>query len=554
MWRVLAIVLALIVGLGISVYVLRKELILLVVTTASKTEIAPNRPITWTPGPAKPQAPAAPRPPQILLKFGEEQGKKDKKTFGGGVAGGRVPTPNIDRLAREGAMFTQAYSGAGSCAPSRAMLMTGRYPTRTGFEFTPTLAGMTRVLAMFMNDRNEGSPLPRVEWNAEHAAKTPPFDEQGLPGSEVTIAELVRAAGYRTAHIGKWHLGRGPEFGPNAQGFDESLLMASGLYLPKDDERGVAAKLDSHPLDRFLWAALQFSASFNGGPFFEPAGYLTDYWTDESLKVIEANRHQPFFLYLAHWGPHIPLQATREDFEAVGDIKPHRLRVYAAMIRALDRSVGRVLDALKAHGLDENTIVVFSSDNGAAAYLGLEDLNAPYRGWKVTHFEGGIRVPLFVRWPAKIPAGTRIDTPVAHIDVMPTLAAAAGAPLPEGVEIDGRNMLVELLDGRKIRGPKDPIFWQSGDYRVVRQGDWKLQVSARQDRMWLYDLANDPTEQVNLAERRPEKLTELKSLIDTHAASGRPALYPYSIASPIPIDKHAEEEIAEGDDYVIWQN
>ncbi|GIR71678.1 MAG: hypothetical protein CM15mP74_29290 [Halieaceae bacterium] len=138
---------------------------------------------------------------------------------------------------------------------------------------------------------------------------------------------------------------------------------------------------------------------------FEPGGYLTDYWTDESIKVIKANRNRPFFLYLAHWGIHTPLQATRADYEAVGDIQPHRLRVYAAMTRALDRSVGRVMAALEEEGLADNTIVVFTSDNGGAGYVGLAEVNAPYRGWKITYFEGGIRVPLFVKWPAQIAAG-----------------------------------------------------------------------------------------------------------------------------------------------------
>ena len=243
-----------------------------------------------------------------------------------------------------------------------------------------------------------------------------PFEAQGLPGEEVTVAELLKDAGYHTIHIGKWHLGRSEESRPTAQGFDESLLMASGLYLPEDDPDVVNAKLDFDPIDKFLWARMQYAASYNNGDWFEPGGYLTDYWTDEASKVIEANRDRPFFLYLAHWGVHTPLQATREDYEAVGDIQPERLRVYAAMIRALDRSVGRIMDKLEEEGLSDNTVIVFTSDNGGAGYIGLPEVNAPYRGWKITLFEGGIRVPMFVSWPGKIPAGTQIDTPVARPD------------------------------------------------------------------------------------------------------------------------------------------
>ena len=203
------------------------------------------------------------------------------------------------------------------------------------------------------------------------------------------------------------HLGNAPKFHPNAQGFDESLNMDGMLHLPEDHPDVVNARVDFDPIDRFLWASAQFVTSYNNGERFAPGGYLADYWTDESLKVIEANRNRPFFLYLAHWGVHAPLQATRADYDAVGDIGPHRLRVYAAMIRALDRSVGRIMAKLEQEGLADNTLIVLSSDNGAPGYLGLEGLNAPYRGGKGNFFEGGIRVPLLARWPSLAGQPTR---------------------------------------------------------------------------------------------------------------------------------------------------
>ena len=149
------------------------------------------------------------------------------------------------------------------------------------------------------------------------------------------------------------------------------------------------------------------------GPWFAPRGYLADYWTDEAISVIKKNKNQPFFLKLAHWGVHSPLQATKADYDAVGDIKPDRLRVYAAMVRAVDRSVGRILDTLQEEGLAENTIIVFTSDNGGAGYIGLPDINKPYRGWKMTLFEGGIHVPMFMSWPGHIPAQSKVTSPVA---------------------------------------------------------------------------------------------------------------------------------------------
>ncbi|MEZ5938256.1 MAG: sulfatase [Hyphomonadaceae bacterium] len=558
--------LALVVVAGGAAWLNRKAIILYIATNSGKVDdIAPNHPVPWQAGPeAVAETPAdaaadnatdddAPRPPNIIFILADDLGINDLSTFGGGVAGGRVPTPNIDRLAREGAIFRQAYAGTASCAPSRAMIMTGRYPTRTGFEFTPTPDGMGRIVSMF--SENAASGLPRVDYDGKAEKQAPPFRSQGLPGSEVTIAEVLKQAGYHTVHIGKWHTGLGPEFGPNAQGFDESLLMASGLYMREDDPDVVNAKLSFDPIDKFLWARMQFAAAYNEGDWFEPGGYLTDYWTDEAIKVIHANRNRPFFLNVAHWGVHTPLQATKEDFEAVGDIEPHRLRVYAAMVRALDRSVGRLLDALDEEGLADNTVIVFTSDNGGAGYIGLPEINQPYRGWKLTLFEGGIRVPMFVRWPGHVAPGTLIDDPVAHIDLMPTFASLGQAPLPEGVEIDGRDLAPYALgQAAPDARPHDTIFWESGYYRVVRHGDWKLQATERPEKMWLFNLADDPTEKHDLSTERPEVVAELKALLDEHRASAVPPLYPSTTQSPIAIDKTSAERVTKDDEYLYWPN
>jgi len=524
---------------------------------ANNIEVGPHQPIEWDQGPSVASALASERPPNIVFILLDDLGYNDISTFGGGVADGRVPTPNIDKLAADGAIYTQAYSGTGTCAPSRAMLMTGRYPTRTGFEFTPTPDGMATVLSSFANNNRRedyAKYLPDLEVNGDVSETDLPFEDQGLPGSEVTIAELLKEKDYHTVHIGKWHLGRRSDFMANAQGFDESLLMHSGLFLAEDDPNVVNAKLDFDPIDKFLWAGMQYAASFNGGEPYEPGGYLTDWWTDESLKVIEANKNRPFFLYLAHWAPHTPLQATKEDYEAVGDIKPHRRRVYAAMIHALDRSVGRVVAKLEEEGLSENTIIVLSSDNGGAGYIDLPEVNSPYRGWKITLFEGGIRVPMFIKWPKRIAPGTIVDTPVAHIDVLPTLASAAGVELPTDRIIDGRNMLVEATGEGIIERPNDAIFWQSGSYQVVRAGDWKLQWDGLQKKTWLFDLATDPTEQNNLAGQRMDKRHELQALLDAHQAGSVGPLYSHKLASPIVIDKTPEGQVTAEDEYIVWPN
>ncbi len=547
----IAILLFIVVG-GALAWFNRQAIALYVVTNRGKVDVAPNRPVHWQAGPTEAGTPSGERPPNIVFILADDLGINDISTFGGGVAGGRVPTPNIDRLAAEGIIFDQAYAGSAICSPSRAMLMTGRYPTRTGFEFTPTPDGMGRIVNMFNDPERSG--LPPLDLNRERDEAALPFDQQGLPGSEVTIAEVLRDAGYHTAHIGKWHLGRGAEFGPNAQGFDESLLMASGLYLPEDDPDVVNARVDFDPIDIFLWARLQFAASFNESEWFEPGGYLTDYWTDEAINFIRANRNRPFFLYLAHWGVHTPLQATRADYEAVGEITPHRLRVYAAMVRALDRSVGEIMAELDAQGLADNTILVFSSDNGAPGYIGLPEVNAPYRGWKLTFFEGGIRVPLFMRWPAQIAAGSHSAMPAAHIDLMPTLAAAGRANLPKDVPIDGVNLLPVAMGSDVVSRPDNAIFWQSGYYRSVRQGDWKLQVSQRPNRSWLYNLAEDPTEQTDLTRRFPRRVAAMRALLDRHWRSGRSPLYPYTLEAPIAVDRTLAERVREGDEVIYWPN
>jgi uncharacterized sulfatase len=552
MKKILVFVLILATILGGFAYQYRTDLLLFYVSQQAQPEIGPNVEIQWQQGPAAADRPPGDRPPNIVFILADDLGINDLSAFGGGVAGGAVPTPNIDAIAREGVMFTRSYAGHGTCAPSRAMLMTGRYPTRTGFEFTPTPPGFSRMVTMMGNEMDDG--LPPGDYNRELDESQPDYWTKGLPAEETTIAEVLRDKGYHTVHIGKWHLGNRNGMAPNDQGFDESLLMDSQLFAEEDDPEVVNAKLDFDPIDKFLWARGRFSTRFNGGDAFKPGGYLTDYWTDESLKVIEANRHRPFFLYLAHWGVHTPLQATKDDYEAVGDLEPHRLRVYAAMVRSLDRSVRRIEEKLQALGLAENTLIIFSSDNGGAGYIGLPEVNAPYRGWKITFFEGGIRAPIFMKWPAKIPAGTTVEQPVAHIDLMPTMAAAAGAELPTQLEIDGQNLLPVALGTGALQRPDDALYWQSGRTRVVRAGDWKLQVEGRRDKKWLFDLGNDPTEQTNLATSRPAKLAELQALLDRHQAGARDLLWQPTTERPIAIDKTRAERVGPGDEIVYWPN
>ncbi|MFN3237697.1 MAG: sulfatase-like hydrolase/transferase [Pseudomonadales bacterium] len=545
----LALALSVVLALIGTAYIFRVELMLGAISWRSEraTPVGPHQEVVWQSGPE--QASETTDTPNIVLIVADDLGWNDLTFNGGGVAGGTVPTPNIDSIAKGGVNFVNGYAGQGTCAPSRAMMMTGRYGSRFGFEFTPTPAGMSTALGMMLGQEKDRPPSIPNE-NTRAVA----YENMGLPASEITIAEVLKQQGYYTAHIGKWHLGRTNGSAPQDQGFDQSLLMHSGLYAEEDDPNVVNSKLPYDPIDRFLWAGMKYAASYNGSAAFEPGGYLTDYYTNEAVKVIENNKHRPFFLYLAHWAPHTPLQAAKQDYDALDHIEDHTERVYAAMIRGLDRGVGEVLDTLKAAGLEENTIVIFTSDNGGAGYVGIDDLNKPFRGWKITNFEGGIHVPYFIKWPKRIPAGMTYDKPVHHFDIYATAAEAAGASLAPEHQLDGVSLLPFALGETEQEKPHDTLFWRAGDYRTVRHHDWKLAVDPLMGNTFLFDLSKDPGEENNIADAHPEVVAQLQDLLAAHNAEMVPPLWDSSSASAINVDKHLREEISPDDTYIYWGN
>ncbi len=548
MIRALGVLLLLLVPL----FVYRAEVVLFLAGTMieASRDVRPNQEVAWQRGPEVASAPPSERPPNIVLILADDMGWNDVSTYGGGAGAGSVTTPNIDALARDGVAFTTGYAGNGTCAPSRAAILSGRYGTRFGFEFTPTPELMAPLMGVVMS----ASPVERRRPIINHDFEQTAWDDMGMPTEEITIAETLKTVGYHNVHIGKWHVGESNGMAANDQGFDESLLMQGTLFLPEDHPDVVNSKQMFDPIDRFLWTAGGYGVKYNGGPAFEPKGHVTDYYTDEAVKVIEANRNRPFFLYLAHWAIHTPLQSTREDYDAYPDIGSHTERTYAGMIRGLDRSVGRVMDALRKHGLDDNTLVIFTSDNGGAGYLGLPDVNDPYRGWKITFFEGGVRVPFLMRWPAGLPAGQSFDPAVHHFDIYATAAAAAGAEVPTDRTMDGVDLL-PFLRGETSGEPHDTLFWTQDHYRVVRHEGWKLQRSGPNDEfVWLFDLNEDPTEQVNLAERRPDKVAELDAVLAAHLAEQVPPRWHSRAASPISIDKHLNQPEAPDDEFIYYPN
>jgi uncharacterized sulfatase len=244
-------------------------------------------------GPLTEAAPLAQRPPNIIVIMADDLGINDVSTHGGGHTSEGVPTPNIDSIARDGVRFDQGYAGSAVCTVSRAALMTGRYPWRFGVEFTPTPGAMARVAGELYSDPKRVHPV-MIDKVAAKDAKD--FNDLGMPDTEITMAEALKAKGYHTMHVGKWHLGSTPEMRPNNQGFDETVFMESGLYLPQKDPRVVNSKQDFDPIDKFLWPNMRFGVSYNNGKWFEPNKYLTDYFTDEAVTAIRRNKNQPFFL------------------------------------------------------------------------------------------------------------------------------------------------------------------------------------------------------------------------------------------------------------------
>ena len=488
--------------------------------------------------------------PNIILILADDLGFNDVSLYNGGAGSGSLMTPNIDQIAKDGVMFENGYAANAMCAPSRASIMTGRYSTRFGFEFTPLFPGAVQLMK-WISDIQDDELKIEIEEKLYEDAKD--IFSAGIPTEEITIAEALKDAGYYTAHIGKWHLGRVDGSHPNDQGFDDSLFMEGGLYLPENDKRVVNAKTD-HPVDNMVWAKGQFSASFNKSPNFAPGGYLTDYYTDEAIQVIEKNKHRPFFLYLAHWAVHNPLQALKSDVAAISHhTTGHNLQVYSGMITALDRSVGRIVDALEKNGLTDNTLIIITSDNGGASYIELADINHPYRGWKLTHFEGGTHIPFMAKWPDQIEAGTQFIPAVHHNDIFQTIAAAGNANVPTDRILDGVDFL-PFVNGSKDGILHETLFWRQGHQQTVLHQGWKLIRTSKAEQKWLFNLEEDPTEQNNLISDYPDKVKLLEQLLDKHNLEQVEPLWPSVANAPILIDKHTGQEYEKGDEYIYWPN
>ena len=429
-------------------------------------------------------AKANPAKPNVVVLLIDDLGYKDLGCYGGDL----FETPHIDQLATEGMRFTQAYANCPVCSPSRAALMTGKNPARTGFTGHITAIGRHR--------------------HPEKSRIIPPQDKMYLPHAEESLAELLKPQGYVSASIGKWHLGEEGHW-PKDQGFDENIggwthgSPPTYYYPYKKPEKkwnpGIPTLAEG-----------------------KPGEYLTDRLTDEAMGFIERQQAKPFFLYLTLYAVHTPLEAPgdladkyRKKFAGKETgIHP----AYAAMVENMDRNIGRVLDQLKSLGLEENTLVLFTSDNG-----GLEDsaVQTPLREGKGTLYEGGIRVPLIAKWPGHIPANQTTDQLSMGTDLFPTIATATGASPQDPSKLDGYDLMPTLSEGKTV--DRKPQVWYYPHYHsksmrpgaAIRKGRYKLIETYDPVDLALYDLEADLSETTNLAEKMPDKAKEL--LTDLHA-------------------------------------
>jgi arylsulfatase A-like enzyme len=407
--------------------------------------------------------------PNIVVIVADDMGYADI-----GVQGSRdIPTPNIDGLAKHGIRFTDAYVTGPYCSPTRAGLMTGRYPQRFGHEFNVGLG--------------------------------PAFVNAGLPLTEVTLADRLKASGYRTGLFGKWHLGSAARFHPMERGFDEFFGFLGGAHSYVDVGGAADPLLD-------------------GKKTAPGVTYLTDMLGDRSADFVRRNRARPFFLYLAFNAVHTPMHATDAYLQRFKHIADPQRRTYAAMLSAMDDGIGKTMAAVREAGLEENTLIFFFSDNGGPTMQGTTingSSNAPLRGSKRQTLEGGIRVPFIIQWKGHLGEGKTYGRPVIQLDVLPTALAAAGIALKPEWNLDGVDLL-PFLRTDKPESPHGMLYWRLGGMMAIRSGDWKLVKSSEGplraagpaefndlSSAELYNLASDIGEKNNLAATQPAKVREL---------------------------------------------
>jgi arylsulfatase A-like enzyme len=444
--------------------------------------------------------------PNIIIIYADDLGWNQLSSYGNT----KVQTPNIDAIGKEGVRFTQAYATAPICSPSRMGLLTGRYQQRFGGEFLVPELHSTPLADPELKEKIKTDFIARKAVNEPVDTAAYNSIKKGIPESQTLIAQLVKNAGYATGAIGKWHVGEADGLKPWQRGFDYyyGMLTWGSIYASVADSNIVTRSFHFHTN---LAKTTQREGSIQivrNGQVVEESEYITDRIGEEAASFIDKNKDKPFLLYVPFNAPHDPFQAKKSVFDKITSVTDTTERIYLAMLKSLDDAVGQILTKLKKEGLDKNTIVFFGSDNGGASYT-KQMTNAPLKGGKLSHFEGGIRVPLLVRYPGKIPAETVYDKPVSNLDIFATAIAVAKAELPTDRVYDGVNLLPYVNEANKNE-PHPVLFWRNGYSKAVRKGDWKLYVNERASKVLLYNIKDDLSEQKNLSEINPEKAKELQ--------------------------------------------
>ena len=413
-------------------------------------------------------------------------------------------TPNVDRLAAEGTRFTNGYAACAVCSPTRAAVQTGRYPGRIGV--TDWIRSMFQRGDLGTPDKN-----PTEYVGGKNSKLLCPPNPYWMEHEEVTIAEALHGSGYKSAYVGKWHLGDEAWY-PPGQGYDVNKGGCDYGQPPSyfDPFNQPKAK---HPM---------IQAGIPGLPGRKPGQYLTHREAEEAVELITAWKDQPFYIQISHYAVHTPIQAIAEvaaKYERDG--KSAQNAKYAAMVESFDDSTRDILDALKKLGIEDKTVVIFTSDNGGLDGNGNPTDNAPLRSGKGYAYEGGIRVPFLVRWPGVTKPGSVSDQPVCSIDIFPTIMQAAEVDLPEGHVIDGLSLVDHLKSGCETKLERDELIWHfphyrhaPGPYSIIRKGDWKL-IHFYEGPQELFNLAEDLGEEKNLAAEMPDKVKLLEGRLMT---------------------------------------
>ncbi len=448
--------------------------------------------------------------PNIIILLADDLGKYDISLYGGKS----TPTPQIDSLAASGVTFTDGYVSSSICSPSRAGLLTGRYQERFGHEYQPgdryPKNNLEYYAFKYLINTNSWRLNQKIEYPNEASIAT-----QGLPQSEITFADLAKKQGYATAIIGKWHLGHNKGFFPLDRGFDYhyGFYQAFSLYTPEDDNPDIINHHHKDFTDKMIWGngRVGIGQIRRDTTIIKDKAYLTETFADEAEAFIDKNKTKPFLLYVPFNAPHTPFQVRKKYYDRFPNVKDENKRVYFAMISALDDAIGIIVAKVKKEVLEENTLIIFASDNGGADYT-FATTNAPLKGGKFSHFEGGINVPFALSWKGKIKPHTVYKAPVSSLDIFSTIAAVTHSGLPKDRVYDGVDLISTVNNNAESH---KNLYWRSGDAKAIRSGDWKLIISGKTHEEWLYNLANDKSETTDLAQKNPAKVKELHAALQS---------------------------------------